>query len=228
MVELRVGRRKIVLLGMMSKHPVAGVVWQTIHYLTGLERLGYDVYYVEAGGHQPSSMLVPDDVQADRSEPAADFIGRVMRRFDLADRWAFHALQSDARCYGLGESELRRLYQSAALIINLHGATEPLPEHSATGRLIFLETDPVRLQVELTLDSRQTKAFLEPHQAFFTFAENYGKPDCRLPVAEGFGFKPTRQPVVLDFWEGRAASAGDVFTTIGNWRQSREVTLDGE
>ena len=35
-------RPKIVLLGMMTRIPVAGVVWQTVHYLLGLERLGYD------------------------------------------------------------------------------------------------------------------------------------------------------------------------------------------
>src|SRR5216684_4914342 len=154
-------RPTVVLLGMMSKHPVAGVVWQTIHYLVGLERLGCNVFYVEAGAHQPSSLLVPDEWTADRSEAAAGFIDGVMRRFDLGDRWAFHALHSDGRCYGLGATELQRLYCSAARIVNLHGATEPLPEHSATGRLIYLETDPVLLQVELTLDSRQTKAFLE-------------------------------------------------------------------
>src|SRR5437870_1344237 len=167
-------RPTVVLLGMMSKHPVAGVVWQTVHYLVGLERLGCKAFYVEAGAHQPSSMLVADDWTGDRSEAAASFIDRVMRRFDLGDRWAFHALHSDGRCYGLSAAELQRLYCSAALIVNLHGATEPLPEHSATGRLIYLETDPVRLQVELTNDLQQTMAFLEPHQAFFTFAENYG------------------------------------------------------
>ena len=36
-------RQKIVLLGMMTKIPVAGVVWQTLHYLVGLERLGYEI-----------------------------------------------------------------------------------------------------------------------------------------------------------------------------------------
>jgi len=218
----------VVLLGMMSKHPVAGVVWQTIHYLIGFERLGCKAYYVEAGAHQPSAMLVPADWTGDRSEAAAGFIDGVMRRFDLGDRWAFHALHADERCYGLSPAELQHLYCSAALIVNLHGATEPLPEHSATGRLIYLETDPVRLQVELSEDARRTTAFLEPHQAFFTFAENLGNPDCGLPVAGPFTFKPTRQPVVLDFWEHLAGGEGEVFTTIGNWRQSREVTFDGE
>ena len=38
-------REKIILLGMMTKMPVAGVVWQTAHYIVGLQRLGYDMYY---------------------------------------------------------------------------------------------------------------------------------------------------------------------------------------
>ena len=36
----------------------------------------------------------------DSSAAAAAFIDRVMRRFGLGDRWAFHALHDDNRCYG--------------------------------------------------------------------------------------------------------------------------------
>jgi hypothetical protein len=221
-------RPKVVLLGMMSKHPVAGVVWQNVHYLVGFERLGWDAYYVEAGAHQPSSMLVVDQTSGDRSDAAARFIDTVMRRFDMPDRWAFHALHSDGRCFGMTQSQLHHLYASAALIVNLHGATEPLPEHSATGRLVYLETDPGALQVELATDLQRTIDFLEPHQAFFTFAENYGRPDCGLPVSNRFDFKTTRQPVVVDFWEPYGSLDGTAYTTIGNWRQWREVSLDGE
>ena len=48
---------KIVLLGMMTKMPVAGVVWQYAHYLVGLRRLGYEVYYVEAHARTPSMFM---------------------------------------------------------------------------------------------------------------------------------------------------------------------------
>ena len=40
----------------------------------------------------------------DGSAKAAAFIDGVMRRFDLGDRWAFHALHADGRCYGMSES----------------------------------------------------------------------------------------------------------------------------
>ena len=215
------------LLGIMSRKPVAGVVWQTVHYLLGFQRLGYDVYYVEAHANAPVMFMRQGD---DGAAAAAAFIAGVMRRFDLGDRWAFHALHSDGRCYGMSESQLKQLYKSAELIINLHGGTQPLPEHSATDRLVYLETDPVALQIELHHNVQQVIDFLEPHCAFFTFAENYGSPDCKLPVSERFDFRPTRQPVIVDLWRPYANGAGrGAFSTVGSWRQlGREVTFEGE
>ena len=223
-------QKKIVVLGMMSKHPVAGVIWQTLHYLLGFERIGFSAYYVEAGGHQPSAMLAADDAHdgGDRSPCAAAFLDSVMRRFDLGDRWAFQALHAGRRCYGLSEARLSDLWHEAALIINLHGGTTPRPEHAAAGRLIYLETDPVLLQLELHRRRPRTLEFLEPHNAFFTFGENYGTGRSRLPVTDGIRFMPTRQPVVRSLWEG-LHRPGPRFTTIGNWEQrGRPVRFRGE
>jgi len=221
------GRPKIVLLGMMTKMPVAGVVWQNLHYLLGFERLGYEAYYVETHARTPSMLMSHED--DDSSALAAEFIAAIMRRFGLADRWAFRALHDDGRCFGMSELQLERLYGSAELLINLHGGTQPLPELSAGGRLVYLETDPVQLQLELRHGVQETVDFLEPHCAFFTFAENWGKPDCGLPAQERFRFVPTRQPVVIDLWPDRSPQPADVFTTIGNWRQDwRDVTFKGE
>ena len=223
---LRSSSKKIVLLGMMTRIPVAGVVWQTIHYLLGLERLGYEAYYVEAHARTPSMLMEREE--EDSSAKAAAFIDGVMRRFGMADRWAFHGLHYDNRCYGLSEGELRRLYDSALMMVNMHGGTEPRPELYATDRLVYLETDPVQLQAELHQGVQATLDFLEPHCAFFSYAENYGNPDCGLPFQDRFPLHPTRQPVIMDFWQGRPG-AREQLTTIGNWRQPwRDVILDGE
>jgi hypothetical protein len=70
---------------------------------------------------------------------------------------------------------------------------------------------------------------LQPHCAFFTFAENYGNPDCILPVSQRFPFRSTRPPVVLEFWQSYRNLMGDAFTTIGNWRQlGQDVRFQGE
>jgi UDP-N-acetylglucosamine 2-epimerase (non-hydrolysing) len=218
--------RKIVLLGMLAKLPVAGVVWQTMHYLVGLERLGFEAYYVEAHGILPTKLMEPDET--DGADKAAAYIDRVMRRFGFERRWAYHARHAGDRVYGLSEGELKRLYGSADLILNLHGGTQPLAEHAATGRLVYLETDPVESQVQLHERRADTVARLDPHGAFFTFAENYSRPGCGLPVSDRFLFRATRQPVVLDFWT-TASPARGCFTTVGNWKQKgRDLRFRGQ
>lgn len=220
-------RPKVVLLGMMSKMPVAGVVWQYLHYLLGFERLGYEAYYVEAHGRTPS-MLMESGETADASGRAAAFIATIMRRYGLSGRWAYRALHRDGSCFGMTERRLEGLLGSAELIVNLHGGTKPLPELRATDRLVYLETDPVQLQLELAEGYAASYEFLEAHAAFFTFAENYGQDDCRLPVSERFRFETTRQPVLPDLWETARPPAHDRFTTIGNWSQPwRDVSIDG-
>jgi GT2 family glycosyltransferase len=212
---------------MMTKMPVAGVVWQNLHYLLGFERLGCEAFYVETHARTPSMLMSSE--HDDSSALAAEFISAIMRRFGLSDRWAFRALHDDGRCFGMSELALERLYGEAELIVNLHGGTQPLPELAAGGRLVYLETDPVQLQLELRHGVQETIDFLEPHCAYFTFAENWGQPDCGLPPHERFQFLPTRQPVVLDLWPDRSPQPADFFTTIGNWRQDwRDVTYQGE
>src|SRR4051794_15059285 len=95
-----VGRDKIVVLGMFGRMRVAGAVWQAAHYLVGLERLGYEAYYIEAHGCMPWAFL-------DNEVAEAEFIDGVMRRFDMGDRWAFHARNGSGAYYGMTESQVK-------------------------------------------------------------------------------------------------------------------------
>lgn len=217
---------RIVLLGMMTRMPFAGNAWLVAQYLEGFRRLGCDVYYVEAHGITPTKLMAgPDD---DGSLRAATWLGGIMERFGFGDRWAYHALHDDGRCFGLPESRLRELYRSADIIINLHGGTVPLPEHSQTGRLLYLETDPVELEIELHDGDQAAIDFLAPHRSFATWGLNYGADDCRVPLPKDLRYRHSPPPVVLDFWERHGAAIGERFTTIGNWRQPGRVVLDGE
>ena len=101
----------MVVLGMMSKIPVAGVVWQYLHYLLGFERLGFESYYVEAHARTPSMLM--REKHDDSSRLAAEFLARVLDPFGFGDRWAFHALHDDGRVYGMSAESLARVYRSA-------------------------------------------------------------------------------------------------------------------
>lgn len=219
-------RERIVVLGIMSRMPVGGLVWGTIHYLLGFERLGYDVYYVEEHGSTPRMFI--EHQGDDGWLKAAAFVDQVMRRIGLPGRWAYHVLH-DGRCYGMSRGQLQALCSSAAFVINLHGSTTPMAHHASGGVLVYLDTDPVEVQVGIRENARQAIEFLDAHNAFFTWALNYGAADCRVPVSARFEFHPSPPPVALDLWQTDVDGAPGPFTTIGNWRQDyREFEFEGD
>jgi GT2 family glycosyltransferase len=221
--------KKIVLFGMMANKPVAGIAHLTMPYLVGLERLGYEAYYVEAHGSWPTQLQDPHDTAGDGSPEAAAYLERVMRHFGFGGRWALHARHSDGTCYGMTSRELRHLYASADLFLNLHGGTWPPEELAGDDRLVLIDSDPVGLQVLASNEDAEALEFLRMHSALFSWGENLGQPDCGVPIPAGFEFRPTREPVLLDLWHSESPRLGSVFTTIGNWQQyEKDYEVRGE
>jgi hypothetical protein len=54
------------------------------------------------------------------------------------------------------------------------------------------------------------------HNHFFSFGENFGRTDCHIPD-DGLGWRPTRQPVVLDVWPRNSPRVGGPLTTVMQW-----------
>jgi hypothetical protein len=218
-------RPSIVLLGSMSAMPVGGVIWQTMQYIVGFQRLGYEVFYVEAHGRYPH--MLAQTPQNDGTNLALDLIRQVMYRINMSGHWCFHALHEGERTYGMSWAKLQDVYREASVIINLHGGTVPRPEHTAAGNLVYLETDPVPIQTYVAENRQLDIDFLSRHDAFFSYGENYGAIDCGVPQSDRFSFRPTRPPVVMEYWPF-ATSASASFTTIGNWSQYQDVNVQGE
>jgi hypothetical protein len=214
----------IVVLGMMGCLPVAGtgVAWNTIQHLVGLRRIGYDVYYVEATGEWPYNATTDDC-----SFPVT-YISTLLSRFGFQDKWVYVAAHSDNRCYGLSELQLKSLYARADAIINVFGGTILRDEHMVCPVRIYLETDPVVHQIRIANGEQKYIDLVGAHTALFSWGENYGAWDCGVPL-ERFMYKPTRPPVVLDFWDAPCQPAAKRFTTIAHWDQSvKDLEYEGE
>ena len=194
---------KIVVLGMMAKMPVPGVVWQTVHYLLGLRARSASSPTTSRPTRARPSMLMaaPRPTTARRARPRSSSAS--CARFGLGDRWAFHALHDDGRCYGLSETRAARASTATPqLIINLHGGTVPLPEHcrDRPARLPRDRPGPAPDRAARRRARRRID-FLEPHCAFFTFGENLRA--ARLPPAR---LRPL--PLPADAPAGRARPLG--------------------
>jgi hypothetical protein len=217
-------RARIVLLGAAAEMPFAGVWWQVRHYLEGLRRLGHELYYVEDTGNWPYDPQL-ETVAQDASGAVAR-LAALMLQAGFGDRWAFvNAARAD-EVWGLPSRRLEQVLNDADVLINLSGATVLKGAQRQVPVRIYLETDPVTPQLEIAGGRRETVQFLAAHTHHFTFGERIGRAGCPVPV-EQFDYRPTRQPVVLDFWTPPPWFPGPpphgvTFTTVANWEQSHK------
>lgn len=215
---------RVVVLGMMGRTPFAGVAWQVLHYLEGFRRAGCDVFYVEDTGawpYDPDHNTVTDDPGY-----TVRYLGDLLRRVGMDDCWAYVAPHRTV--HGSSPTTVARALAEADVIINLTGATVLREEHLQVPIRVYLETDPVAPQIEVAQRAPFTVELLAGHTHHLTFGENLGGDDCGVPV-DGFDYRPTRQPVVLDWWRPDGARLRPSFTTVASWRQAgRDVEWRGE
>ncbi len=221
-------RKLLVVLGMMGRCPFGGQTWLYLNWLRGLSRLGHDVWYVEDDATWPYDPRA-DSITDDPSY-AASYLDRVTKQVGLEGRWAFRPLyRGGEECYGISASKLRQLYRDCDALLNICGATVLNDDHFAARRRVYVETDPVTNELELANGKEKTLAVLRAHDTLVTYGENYGAPDCGVPLPAGFTWLKTRQPVDLELWPMAFDPNAKHYTTIGNFKQKgNDVVWNGE
>jgi hypothetical protein len=208
---------KLVVLGMMGRVPFAGQTWLYVNWLRGLAALGHDVYYVEddtVWPYDPSAETLTEDCGY-----ATAHIARTMEAIGLGGRWAFRLAGSEGACWGMSPSKLDELYASCDALLNIVGAIALREDvHLAAPVRVYVETDPVVAELKVAAGDAGMHEVLSRHTVLATYGENYGAPDCDVPL-NGRPYLFTRQPVDLELWPMAYAPEAPYFTTIGNYRQ---------
>jgi hypothetical protein len=213
---------------MMGRCPFGGQTWLYLNWLRGFHRLGHEVWYVEDDATWPYDPVANTITEDPRY--AAGYLHRTLSSIGLGDRWAYRPLyRRGAECFGLPAGALRDLYRRCDALINLCGSTVLNEEHALAARRVYIQTDPVTNELEVATGTAKTRAALASHDTIVTYGENYGAPDCRVPLPPEITYLKTRQPVDLDLWPMAFDPAARSYTTIGNWKQpGHDVTWRGE
>src|SRR5437867_10873649 len=143
-------RLRIIVTGLIAQHPLlAGVTWDYLQYVLGLQRLGHDVYYFEDSGQWP---YTPDggasgsDWIAYDCAPNVEHLAQVMSRFGLADRWAYH-FPIKPRWFGLPSGKRRGVIESADLLINVSGTLRRPADYRRVPRPGYTDSAPLLTQI---------------------------------------------------------------------------------
>lgn len=222
-------RKRLIVTGYMARCPIAGVIWQHLHYIEGLKRLGHEVYYLEDSRAHPYHPLLFDYVP-DWSY-TAEIMPKLAAQFGFEGRWGFRARYLDDHpTAGMSGPEMNRLYREADAVLNVCGEQELNADLLQNRCLIYIESDPGKEQCSIDNDQGTLiSAVLKHYHAVFTFGEHIGTPGFPVPL-HGVPWQPTRQPVVTDWWKADGPPpAGSVFTSIANWNtKGKDVEWRGE
>jgi hypothetical protein len=216
----------IIVLGLLGQFPLAGIAWQLLHYLAGLRRLGFNVYYIEDTGTVPYDPRVKSLVHD--CTYSVGFIANMLRQIGMEEAWAYRDGLVN-QWHGLSERRVREIAAQALCAINLCGASNPAAlVIRPKGKLIYLETDPVLYQIRLAQGDLVAQQFLAGHDAHVTYGENLGELDCPVPLGD-FHWLKTRPPVDLDFWPFCRERSGARFTTIATWHnRGKDLCFRGQ
>ena len=208
---------------MIATYPVGGVAWDYGQYVLGLERLGWEVYYLEDTGwttYDPRALAYSEDPSY-----GVDFLASTLAGLspDLADRWHFRAMSG--QCFGIDAPRFAHIVRTCDVLINVSGGTLLRDEYLSCPNKILIDTDPGwnHFRNYPRLDANPAWGGgngYRAHDFFFTYAERMGRSDCRLP-ALGLDWQPTRPLVVMDLWDSKPP--GETWTTVMSWKNFSEV-----
>src|SRR3954447_14368582 len=212
-------KKRLIVMGFMGSCPIAGVIWQHLHYIIGLQRLGHDVYYIEDSARLPYN---PDTFEVNNEfDYAARILQHLSEEFGFRRRWSFCARYLPGHpTAGLPLTRIRQLYREADAILNVCGTQEFNPDLLTSERILYIESDPGVEQIKVDLGNKSTVKYLKRHHALFTFGENVGTEAFAVPT-HNLKWLPTRQPIVTDLWKtSRRPGSAAVFTSVANWNTS--------
>lgn len=204
---------KVVVAGIIARHPFGGVAWCSLMYLLGLRALGHDVFYLEDTGE-----CVYDPERNSLSEDPSYGVAHIrdtLAPHGLDDRWTF--VNYDGQYLGATRQQVIAECRDADLFVDLSGGCWFWrDEYARIPRKVFIDTDPAFTQMSLVTRERSLHEFFQRFDALFTFGANVGLAGNTIPDA-GFTWHHTWQPVLLDEWAPVAPPADTRFTTVMTW-----------
>lgn len=219
---------RIIFAGYLVRYPLGGYAWQMAHYLLGFRALGHDIWFYEDTGelncdfaYNPLTNEFAPSYQYGITA-TANFLSKI----GFGDRWVFFDLARGLK-HGPGANRLETLLRDSDLLVSF-GPVNRIPVELFRGRSsIFIDSDPIYLQLKLANGDKGLAAIVGAHTQHFSFGENIGKAASGLPTS-CYTWHPTRQPVAIELWEN-AGAPRFAYTTVGTWdSKGRDVEYQGE
>ena len=218
-------RPLVIVAGYLVRYPLGGHILSQLHFLAGLQRLGYEVVFVEHYGWSHSCYDPRTNAMTDDPAYGLEQTQRVLDALGLR-RWSF--VDASGVWHGQPREQILRWCREADALVSLASVTW-LEEFRETRNRIFIDTDPGFTQFGMSpTPTPSCDGFASPYDFHwhFTFGERIGKPDCPIP-SHGLTWRPTRQPIALELLPMRFTPDAKWFTTVMSWSARKPMVYQG-
>lgn len=217
-------RLTIIVLGYLIRGPMGGMVWSNLQYLRGLKKLGHEVYFVEDSDEYPSCYDPSRLVRDENPSYGLRFAEDAFKKIDMDQSWAYYDYHTDT-WFGPRHQDILPICKRADLVLNLCGVNPLRPWLVDIPIRVLVDEDPAFTQIHNLTDNSALQRTLQ-HNAFFSFGENIGTPECSIPN-DGIEWYPTRQPFVTDTISPSLSNNNSHFTTVMQWQSYNKLIYNG-
>ncbi|MCP4408636.1 MAG: glycosyltransferase family 4 protein [Gammaproteobacteria bacterium] len=217
-------RLRIIVLGYIVRGPLGGMAWHHLQYVLGLAHLGHDVYFLEDSDDYPSCYDPQRHVTDTDPSYGLGFAERAFDRIGMPGRWAYYDAH-EQRWLGPCAEQTASLCETAELLINVSGINPLRSWFIQIPHRVLVDTDPVFTQIRHLTDSK-ARAQANKHTCFFSFGENVSGVDGQIPD-DGFAWRATRQPIVLEAWPRTPPVPQGSYTTVMQWDSYKSILYKG-
>jgi hypothetical protein len=206
--------RAIVGGALANKPRNGGEAWVRLSWVLGLQRLGFDAYFVEQIG--AGDCVGEDGGSAEFATSVnRSYFESVVREFGLEDR-AGLLWDGGREAAGLGLEEIAEVAAGADLLVNISGHLTVEEVLAGPRARVYVDLDPGFTQA-WHMD-RGVPFGIPPHDHHVTVGLNLGSAACPIPDC-CLTWVPTLPPLLLEHWPRQPPAAGPTrFTTIATWR----------
>ncbi len=221
---------RIIVGGFLGLLPAGGVTWDYAQYPVGFSELGHDVFYIEDTRLYP--FFIKQGSDWNDSSLSVEYLRAAMQFFGMKERWAYRD-EASGECFGLSYEKVREITRTADVFVNISCSTVMRDEYRQIPARILIDSDPMFTQIQylseqmFTSGKSSMRALIDAHNYLFTFGENIGAADCRIPTCN-LDWRPTRQPICLDYWKATLPNKSGALTTLMNWAVGKNLSYDGE
>ena len=181
-----------------NKAGYGGEAWVRLNWALGLERIGFEVVFVE-------EVSTPDP-----APQAIEYFTAVTERFGIDSAAVLHRGTSVA---GSSTEAICEAARDAELFVNLSGNLRHLALVRNCPRKVYVDLDPGYTQF---WDARGIDVGLAGHDYYVTVGARIGDAACAVPTS-GKDWQAIAPPVVLERWPVAVTPSGR-FTTVAAWR----------